>query len=704
MKTRAAVGTVLFLAWLAVTYYAPTWPTGWVLGACGAVVLGANGGRPNGKLTAGWVTTGPPAIAAAAGTAAWVVIGEALTYPAPSEWGRWIASAVGIVWVVCIIAGSVWDGGPTRRRRPRGKATPLREALAAAGIPALAIPDDGRHDPVRVSRGSRVGLGTTYRVQLPAGVITSDLAGRASRVAGNLNLAETDLSIEPGRHASEAVVWVGDRGAGTATAGLWPGIAEYPERSCLEPISVGLDRFGRDVEITLAGGSGVLIGSLPGKGKSSTMNLLLAAVLADERASAVFLDFKGGNDFTAWKECADDFYCGDPSADPEEVLRILRGVRAAIDTRFGRLPHFKVSKIDERIACEHGMGPVVLVIDEAHELLGKGSSVPAAARDEAIGIVKTIIARGRAVNVWLLIASQRVTDDEIPSSITQRITSRIAYRLSTQPASQAVLGPDAWAAGYRATRLAAPGVGYLVNEDGDITHLRSWYVPDDADFAEVPQDRPRFPDHDGCLVGRDAEGSQGRLSIQYRLAGLAAKRRPARSVDTGEPTPTIAVTAALPEAADAPEPPAATGGFAGWGRPGPSLQELHDRHREEAEFQRLRAERAAAVAAEFGDAVEVEPATPQTAAGASVADLVELVEDAWPTGQRGPLRAAWLSVLADAAGVDEAWLAGELERVGAPVESVRMSVEGGAKRWGVGLSRERLEGWAHPHVALNSAP
>ena len=189
----------------------------------------------------------------------------------------------------------------------------------------------------------------------------------------------------------------------------------------------------------------------------------------------------------------------------------------------------------------------------------------------------------------------------------------------------------------------------------------------------------------------------------YRLAGLAAKRRQTGTVDTGEPTPTIAVTAALPAAAEAPEPAAATGGFAGWGRPGPSLHELHELRREEAEYQRLRAERAAAVAAEFGDAVEVEPA-PQTAAGASVANLVRLVEDAWPTGQRGPLRAAWLSVLADAAGVDEEWLAGELERVGAPVESVRMSVEGGSKRWGVGLSRERLEGWAHPHVALNSAP
>lgn len=671
MKTRAAVGTVLFLAWLAVTYYAPTWPTGWVLGACGVVVIGANGGRTDGKITAGWVTTGPPAIAAAAGTAAWVVIGEALNYPAPSEWGRWIASAVGIVWVVCIIAGSVWDGGPTRRRRPRGKATPLREAIAAAGIPALAIPDDGRHDPVRVSRGNRVGLGTTHRVQLPAGVITSDLAGRASRVAGNLNLAETDLSIEVGKHASEAVVWVGDRGAGTATAGRWPGIAEYAERSCLEPISVGLDRFGRDVEITLTGGSGVLIGSLPGKGKSSTMNLLLSAILADKRASAVFLDFKGGADFAAWQDCADDFYCGDPSADPGEVLRILRGVLAAIDTRFGRLPHFKVTKIDERVANERGMGPVVLVIDEAYALFAKGSSVPAAARDEAAGIVKSIIARGRAVNVWLLIASQRVTDDEIPSSITQRITSRIAYRLGTQPASQAVLGPDAWASGYRATQLAAPGVGYLVNEDGDITHLRSWFVPDDA---------------------------------AYRLAGLAAKRRQTGTVDTGEPTPTIAVTAALPAAAEAPEPPAATGGFAGWGRPGPSLHELHELHREEAEYQRLRAERAAATAAEFGDAVEVEPATLQTAAGPSVADLVELVEDAWPTGQRGPLRAAWLSVLADAAGVDEAWLAGELDRVGAPVESVRMSVEGGSKRWGVGLSLDRLQGWAHPHVALNSSP
>ena len=57
------------------------------------------------------------------------------------------------------------------------------------------------------------------------------------------------------------------------------------------------------------------------------------------------------------------------------------------------------------------------------------------------------------------------------------------------------------------------------------------------------------------------------------------------------------------------------------------------------------------------------------------------------------MRAAWLSVLADAAGVDEAWLAGELERVGAPVESVRMRDGSGGQPSDTGLTLRTFKTW-----------
>ena len=641
---RAGVWLVVWVAWWQATILAPTFHAGVIGGAAVAALIVAAFG-------VGARSIRGAAVAASTGTAAAVSVGwwaANLFATPPDVWLHRATAFVAVVWLIGL-AATWWAPGPTRARSSSRRALPLRAALAASGIPALKTAGEGETSPVKISRGHRVGLGTRYVVRLPDGVTTTMLAGKAEAVAGALDLHVTDLSIDPGRSASEASIWVGDKDAGKAQAGVWPGLGERAKLSALDPIEVGIDRYGQPVTIQLYGGSGVLIAALPGQGKSSMLNLIMASVLADKRATAFIADCKGGADFHAWRDAAERFWAGNPDTDPEGILEIFRASHATMEARYARLPGYRATKIDEELSSEPDFGPLLVVVDEAQMLFGDKSPVPQQAKDEALRLALSVIARGRAVNVWLLVASQRVTSDEIPAAITQRITTRIAFRLDTQHGSQAILGPSAWAEGYKATKLPAAGIGYVA-QGAEVSHLRAWFVPD-ADSYRIAEQaarcRPKLPESGPPTVELFTEADQALL----------------RAVERG----------------DAPQ----------WGP---------DYRGTSARLLQLEQERiAAALDAEDEDAaVMVESAglTPAADPGVDVAELVETVWRVWPEGQRGPLDAVSVEQLADTAGLPADWLNDALAGAGAPVETVRVRAADGTRPRVHGLRRGDWCKWA----------
>lgn len=629
----AAAVAAVWVAWWQATLAAPHWPqlpTGIGVLLAAAAAVGAVGA---GTVRA--VAAGVAVAAAAVVTTAWVAASKFVDPPAVL-----LDRAVVVVAAVWGISAVVWRFAPvpTGEGRQGRKESPLRAALAASGIAGLAPSGDGEKDLVRVGRGKRRGLGDTYVVELPAGVTAVDLTGRAERVAGALGRRTTDLEIEVGDHASQAVVWVGDKGAGATQAGTWPGIPHGGKVSALDPINIGLDRYGQPVTINLHGGSGVLIGSLPGQGKSSLMNLIIASVMADTRARLWVADFKGGADFAAWRDACHGWVCGAPGDDPQQVLDCLESFKKDMELKTARLPEFSATKIAGDLADERGMGPSLLVIDEAHELFSRTSSVPAKLRDEAIAIVRAVIARGRAVNSWVLIASQRVTDDEIPASITQRVTVRVAFRLGTQPASLAVLGPDTWAQGFRATECPAAGVGLLA-VDGSVSRVRAWYVPD---------------------------------AMAYECAAAVVEAARSREPDTGPPTPVLTsqdVEALSALEAGAPHP--------GW---------LFDPSDTQARM--LAAEQARLAELEAGGC---RSGADDARCSVDVAAVVDMVSGVWPEGQRGPLEAVSVAHLAELAGVDVSWLDDALREAGVPVDVVRFRAADGTRPRTAGVRRDSWE-------------
>ena len=392
MKLKAVFLLAPPIVWYALTLRAPGWPIKYVVAGMVLAALAAGifyGGEPR----EAWVAA--PAALAVAASGVWVGL-HYVTEP-PVSWLRYGGLAVAGVW----IAGAAWwlhlRGGPTVKQGRKKSRDPLRAALAATGIARLNTPAEGEPDAVKISKPRTEGAGHTYTVTLPDGVAVDELITRQPRLAGTLKRRTADVTIEVGDTEAEAVIWVGAKGAGALQAGPWPHVDNLTGRSCFEPISIGVDKRGKPVTVTLHGGSGVLIGSQPGFGKSALMNLLVASILTDKRARASFIDCKG-LDFPRWRAVAERFYAGSPSNHPEEVLAILEAFRADMQAKFDSLPEQRVTKIGDALASLPGMHPTLLVIDEAHELFGASSGMSRDDREKATALLKSIISLGRDVN------------------------------------------------------------------------------------------------------------------------------------------------------------------------------------------------------------------------------------------------------------------------------------------------------------------
>jgi S-DNA-T family DNA segregation ATPase FtsK/SpoIIIE len=91
------------------------------------------------------------------------------------------------------------------------------------------------------------------------------------------------------------------------------------------------------------------------------------------------------------------------------------------------------------------------------------------------------VARGRAVGVVAILATQKPHSDVISTGLRDLFAFRWALRCTTPQASDTVLG-QGWATkGYSAADLdpVCPGVGWLLHETGLPVRCRTHFLDDD---------------------------------------------------------------------------------------------------------------------------------------------------------------------------------------------------------------------------------
>ncbi|WP_088289836.1 FtsK/SpoIIIE domain-containing protein [Kineosporia sp. A_224] len=327
---------------------------------------------------------------------------------------------------------------------------------------------------------TRDGPGWRSDVDLPHGVTWTDVAERRDRLASGLRrpLGCVWPEGDPTAHAGRLVLWVGDQPMSEAKAPAWP-LAKAGQADLFRPIPFGHDARMRPVYVRLVE-SNVLIGSMPGAGKTFALRALLLGAALDPTAQLWLYELKGSGDLSALEPVAHRYGSGVDDATAEACLLALREVHKDLERRAGviaALPRHDApeNKVTPDLARRRDLGlfPLVFAIDECQELFSH-PTFGAESGDLATAIIK----RGRALGVVLLLATQRPDRDSLPTGVSANVGTRFCLRVMGQVENDMVLGTSAYKNGFRSTTFTArdKGIGYLGGVFDEPTVVRSAYL------------------------------------------------------------------------------------------------------------------------------------------------------------------------------------------------------------------------------------
>jgi hypothetical protein len=316
------------------------------------------------------------------------------------------------------------------------------QAAAATGLDATV-----RLGRIRSGRRSSLAA---LPLRLRAGTTVADVERASGSLASVFGCAR--VVVEPDSERSDRCVVVFHRLRlprfspypvdGLALDGLLP-------QSSTMPLPLGVDANDDTVALPLftdVGGTTLLIGGIPGTGKTAALRALLCG-LAPTTASVFVIDPTGGAEALRWSGRLSAVVT---DADPVRTCALL-GQLLALVVRRGEV----LGAGGETTMFP----PVVLVCDELAELAAAGTSKQ---QDDARSLLRRLVALGRKTNVSCILSTQRTTSTSI--DVTTR--SLAGWRLALPhpddaTGSEALLGPGR----RQAADLSRDdvGAGFLTN-------------------------------------------------------------------------------------------------------------------------------------------------------------------------------------------------------------------------------------------------
>ncbi|MER5470866.1 FtsK/SpoIIIE domain-containing protein [Streptomyces sp. NPDC002685] len=349
--------------------------------------------------------------------------------------------------------------------------TEVFDALAAIGIEGKK----GRKGVEFASEVMRDGPGWRAEVDLPPGVeATAVLEKRAALAAAMRRPISTvwpsaDRTAHPGR----LVLWVAQRDPAKAGRKLWP-LMKQGTADVYEPLPYGFDPRGNLVEITLMY-SNLLVGGIPGSGKTSCALAIVLGVALDPTAELWIYELKGSGDLDSVKPVCHRYVSGDEDEDLEAALAGMRSGIAEYQRRAKFIKGLPASEVPDgrRVTRalaekypEQQLGPRVIVIDEVQELFTHPDY-----KDEAAALATRLIKKGRAYGIILIVLTQNPDANSLPTSVSSSVGTRLCLAVMDWRANNNVLGTSAYERGMRATDISIDeqGTGILARGREGIT-------------------------------------------------------------------------------------------------------------------------------------------------------------------------------------------------------------------------------------------
>lgn len=326
----------------------------------------------------------------------------------------------------------------------------VRDAMCRIGIARIKEPGDITFAvPIH-----RDGPGWLARVNLPTGVTATEVLTARSRLSSAMRLPVDQVWPTKGpEHEGQIDLWVGYLPVSKMGQPKWSLAKPDARCSVFELEEFGSDQRQRPIRTSLFARN-FLVGGRPGSGKSYAARTIATIAALDPTCELKILEYKGTGDFLDFEPLCSTYACGLSDEDFEAGANVLAWALVEAERRGARVKAARVrgeapeGKVTPELARKPGSGlhPVVIVIDEAHELFGD----PKYGKDAGEAAIR-VAKRGRALGLILVICTQIPDKDSLPTGLTRVMGMRWCLAVSDYWANDAILGTGMHKTGVTAT-------------------------------------------------------------------------------------------------------------------------------------------------------------------------------------------------------------------------------------------------------------
>jgi S-DNA-T family DNA segregation ATPase FtsK/SpoIIIE len=411
----------------------------------------------------------------------------------------------------------------TRRNAPPITSDTIVDALSVLPIPKLTAaitkdPDNAQRTIGFPHPIVRKGKGWLAFVKLPRGMRAGEVCAHREALASGLDrpLDAVWPAAVGGESPSLLQLYVCDKPFGTDTAVAWPYVDQLPTMSVYDAVVFGVDQQGDPVSIRLAEGHGanpLLVGGVPGSGKTVLLMDLLAIGGCDPWCKVGVINCKGGPDLKAAKRFAHWYFSnGKVESITPAVVKMLEELTAEMESRYAeldRLADDPTSGVETSVDREtfekfkEKFYPILIMMDEFQKLT----------QDHKFGkkigrLLEDLVRRGRAVGIIIVLATQKASEKDLPTGLRDNILMRIGFKVHTQAANDMLLGTGAHRRGVSTVDfdLRAKGLCYYIGGEGaEAKIVRACYLSK-ADMNRIGERGRKIRVKVGRLSGFAAEG------------------------------------------------------------------------------------------------------------------------------------------------------------------------------------------------------
>lgn len=286
-------------------------------------------------------------------------------------------------------------------------------------------------------------------------------------------------------------------------------------------VTCAVDAVGREVGVSFHEVSGMVVGGIPGSGKTAGLTSFLLPLALSDDVELTIIDGKGADDWTAYKPLATRFVAGDDGLEDLEAIRDVLAdfhgdMLERMQTNRERLGQSNYWNVDLATRRDADAPFKLLIVDECQglfETAGRTSKEAKAVMSEILRYTSSIVKRGRSAGVCAVFITQKPTSEALPTAIRDNAALRLAFRVATPESERAVLGltPDDIDT-PRATTIPSSrkGGAVMARDTGELADVRFYYMPElrQREFIEEVSTDGAGMDDDGtdCIgMGSDTE-------------------------------------------------------------------------------------------------------------------------------------------------------------------------------------------------------